>query len=149
MFVSPLPVLEMMPCGIIIADAAGKIVFWNKADENMFGYGWEEVMGQSLTMLMPDRYKEAHAAGISRVVQKDGGSASKILGNSIKLFGRHKNGSEFELELYVVDYHWREDKHCFFAIVQELESKYLKIELDLLKSQLSNITPSVVALPVS
>src|SRR5207244_550864 len=45
---------------IIIADAQGKILTWNNGAQSMFGYGAGEVIGQQLSHLMPERYREAH-----------------------------------------------------------------------------------------
>ena len=48
---------------IITANAEGKIITWNKAAERTFGYAQEEVLGQSLSIIVPDRFKEAHDKG--------------------------------------------------------------------------------------
>jgi len=53
---------------IVTADGASNITGWNPAAERMFGYAEAEVLGQSLTQLMPPRFREQHVAGIKRVM---------------------------------------------------------------------------------
>src|SRR6478609_5396076 len=49
---------------IILADQRGNIIFWNKAAARMFFYTDQEMIGQSLTKIMPDRHREAHERGL-------------------------------------------------------------------------------------
>ncbi len=81
---------------IVTADDAGFIVGWNLGAERMFGYAEAEVTGQSLTVLMPDRYRERHRDGMKRVV---GGGRSSVVGTTVELDGVRKDGTEFPLEL--------------------------------------------------
>ena len=81
---------------IIIADGKGEIISWNDGAQITFGYGEEEVLGKSLTVLMPERYREAHRKGLERV-----GSTGEIhtIGKAMELFGLRKDSSEFPLEI--------------------------------------------------
>jgi PAS domain S-box-containing protein len=81
---------------IVTADDAGCIVGWNLGAERMFGYAEAEVTRQSLTVLMPDRYRERHRDGMKRVV---GGGRSSVVGTTVELEGIRKDGTEFPLEL--------------------------------------------------
>src|SRR5438128_114010 len=51
---------------IILADDHGKIIFWNKGAETIFGYGEDEVTGASIEVLMPESYRDKHRAGYER-----------------------------------------------------------------------------------
>src|SRR2546425_9723098 len=51
---------------IIAADEHGRITYFNRGAERMFGYSAEEAAGQPLTSLMPERFREAHRAGFQR-----------------------------------------------------------------------------------
>ncbi len=83
---------------IVTADDAGMIVGWNPGAERMFGYGEAEVTGQSLTVLMPDRYRDRHRDGMKRVA---GSGDSKVVGATLELEGVRKDGSEFPLEVSI------------------------------------------------
>jgi PAS domain S-box-containing protein len=81
---------------IVLADERGHIIFWNKAAERMFFYSEPEVLGQSLTTIMPVRYRELHERGLAefRATGK-----SKIMGKSLELQGLRKDGVEIPVEL--------------------------------------------------
>src|SRR5689334_2588584 len=53
--------IEFSPNSIINIDSDGYIVSWNEGAHNMFGYTENEVLGKSIGIIIPDRYKEAHS----------------------------------------------------------------------------------------
>ena len=82
---------------IITMTSAGNIEAFNEAAENVFGYKKEEIVGQQVTMLMPERFRELHRAGLSRYIRT---GVSRLVGQRrIELVGRRKDGEEFPLEL--------------------------------------------------
>jgi PAS domain S-box-containing protein len=81
---------------IVLADHTGRIMSWNKSAESMFGYTAEEMFGKPLTLIMPDRYREAHSEGMQRL-QTTG--EARIIGKTIALHGLRKSGQEFPIEL--------------------------------------------------
>ena len=52
---------------IIAADSDGRVTFWNNGARSLFGYREDEILGQPLTVLMPERYRDAHQRGLERV----------------------------------------------------------------------------------
>ena len=81
---------------IITSDNAGHIVGWNRGAQNIFGYTESEVLNQPLTLLIPERYRAQHLAGMDR---PDSGAPARIMGRPVELSGRRRDGSEFPLEL--------------------------------------------------
>jgi PAS domain S-box-containing protein len=81
---------------VVTADERGLITGFNPAAEGMFGYLAEEVLGQPLTILMPERYRGAHEEGFRRFLQT---GESHMIGSTVELAGRRRNGAEFPLEL--------------------------------------------------
>ncbi|MCP4995174.1 MAG: bacteriohemerythrin [Gammaproteobacteria bacterium] len=81
---------------VVVIDCKGLITEWNRGAEIAFGYSAQEVVGQSLTVLMPERYREAHSRGFLRAVEQRGLSYSGV---THELSGLRKNGEEFPLEL--------------------------------------------------
>lgn len=81
---------------IITTDNAGNITGWNRGAETIFGYSEAEINSQSLTLLMPERYRDQHFAGMHRVLS---GGVSHINDKAVELVGLRKDGSEFPLEL--------------------------------------------------
>src|SRR5262249_37369168 len=81
---------------IISANAAGEIVFWNRRAAIMFGYDEEESLGRSLTLIIPERLRARHAAGLARMAA---GGEPRVIGRTTELIGLRRDGSEFPLEL--------------------------------------------------
>ena len=81
---------------IVTATAAGTIATFNPGAERMFGYSAADAIGQPLTMLMPERFRGPHLAGMGRYLSTD---ESRVLGGTVELVGRRRDGVEFPLEL--------------------------------------------------
>jgi PAS domain S-box-containing protein len=89
-------IVEAASDAIILSDKKGNILSWNTAAQSMFGYSPEEIVGKPLTLLMPQRYREAHQQGIERA-QLSG--EMRVVGRTIELHGLRNNGGEFPVEL--------------------------------------------------
>lgn len=81
---------------IITSNSAGNIVDWNRGAEAIFGYAESEVLGQPITLLIPQRYRARHIEGMSRIAS---GGEPRLMGKAVELNGLRKDGSEFPLEL--------------------------------------------------
>ncbi|MGA0601382.1 PAS domain-containing protein [Caulobacter sp. KR2-114] len=53
----------------LIADADGVIVFWNAAAERAFGHGAAAALGQTLDLIVPADFREAHWRGFRAAMQ--------------------------------------------------------------------------------
>ena len=95
---------------IVSGDSEGNIISWNGGALRIFGYEEEEVIGKPLTLLMPERYREAHRQGIKRLQE---GGASQVLGRTLELSGIRKSGEEFPLELSLSS--WKTAKGIFYS----------------------------------
>ena len=89
-------VIQSTPDAIIIADAEGRIAFWNRAAQRLFGYSQAEMLGNNLTQLMPLKYRPAHEAGLERLRSTREGH---LLGKTLDLEAISKEGREFPIEL--------------------------------------------------
>ncbi|MDQ1613876.1 MAG: hypothetical protein QOG00_3807 [Pyrinomonadaceae bacterium] len=81
---------------IIIIDAASVIHFVNRAAEKIFGHPVAELLGQNLTLLMPDYLRHVHRAGLERYLAT---GARHISWGGVELPGLHRDGREIELEI--------------------------------------------------
>lgn len=92
------------------------IVSWNPAAARMFGWSEAEAVGKSLSMIVPERFREAHEAGMARVVSS---GETKIIGKTVEVFGLHKSGAEFPIELSLAT--WIEEgRHYFSGIIRDI-----------------------------
>ncbi|MGH7233689.1 MAG: PAS domain S-box protein, partial [Nitrospiraceae bacterium] len=89
-------VVQSASDAIIIAGSLGQIVSWNKAAQQLFGYSESEVLGQSLTLIMPERYRDAHQRGLDRLRST---GRSRVIGQVLQLSGLRNDGTEFPIEL--------------------------------------------------
>jgi len=54
---------------IVVADPEGLVRFWNPAAERIFGFTEAEALGQSLDLIIPERFRARHWAGYREVMQ--------------------------------------------------------------------------------
>lgn len=104
---------------IVAIDSDGNLIMWNQGAEHAFGYSREEIIGKPLLQLIPERYREAHTAGLQKARESDEYS---VIGKSVELSGLHKNGSEFPLEISLGV--WKsEGKTQFSAIIKDISDR--------------------------
>jgi PAS domain S-box-containing protein len=60
---------------VIVADTSGVITEWNHAAETLFGYRADEAVGQSLDLVVPEHWRQAHWAGFHRALKEPKGKA--------------------------------------------------------------------------
>jgi PAS domain S-box-containing protein len=104
---------------IVSADSRGKITYFNKAAEEIFGYSANEVIGESLTVLMPERFHAAHRRGFERYLST---GEAHVIGTRVELEGRRKDGAEFPLELALSC--WNAGGETFFTgMLRDIEER--------------------------
>jgi PAS domain S-box-containing protein len=89
-------VVEGSPNGIVLVNEHGRIDLVNTATEMMFGYWREELIGQPIETLVPERFRESHPILRMNFVAE---SKAPIMGAGRELFGRRKDGSELPVEI--------------------------------------------------
>lgn len=90
-------ILNAAPLGIIVIDSGGKIFMVNREVEKLFGYKPEELEGQYVEVLIPERYREGHPALRNSYTRSD--SEARSMGAERELMALHKDGSEFSIEI--------------------------------------------------
>jgi len=105
--------------GIITIDNNGYIQGWNKGAENMFGYNEQEILGQSLNIVIPDDYLNKH---IKPKVLLEMGGVKSSANKTIELLGLKKNGDTFPGELSLSGWETSEGKF-FTGIVRDISSR--------------------------
>jgi len=88
--------LEAAPDGIVEVDGIGRIVLVNSQAEKLFGYRREELLGKSVEMLMPGRFRERHPAHRSRYRAH---SVIRPMGSALDLRALRADGSEFAVDI--------------------------------------------------
>ncbi|HRO86033.1 MAG TPA: PAS domain S-box protein [Niabella sp.] len=87
--------------GILIADARGRIVAVNPFALKEFGYTENELVGQPVEMLVPDRHKEKHITHHQKFVEHQ---KARLMGTDLELFALRKDGTEIPVEISLGSY---------------------------------------------
>jgi PAS domain S-box-containing protein len=88
--------LELAPDATVVVDAEGGIVFANAQVERTFGYTPQEIAGRPVEILLPQRFRAAHREHRARFALHP---KPRAMGEGLTLFGRHKAGHEFPVEI--------------------------------------------------
>lgn len=89
-------VVEFAPSAMVMIDATGKIEMVNAQTEIIFGYSRAELLGQSIELLVPQRFR-GHHPHLRGAFFAD--PISRPMGAGRDLYGLHKDGSEFPVEI--------------------------------------------------
>ena len=120
-------VTESASDAILTIDGDQTILFVNAAAEKIFGYTIGEMLGSKLFMLVPERFRDAHATGM-KVYRET--KERRISWQGVEVPGRHKNGSEVPLEITFGEI-VNDGKHLFTAVIRDItERKRIKEELE-------------------
>lgn len=87
---------EYSPNAIIVSDLEGRITQVNGQVEKFFGYGREELLGQTIEILIPERFRKTHPA---RRADYKAHPHVRPMGAGLELYGRKKDGTEFPVDI--------------------------------------------------
>lgn len=123
-------VAETAVDAIVTTDADGKVLFCNESLGTIFGYSRREIIGEKLTILMPDRYKKDYINELERF--KSLGRHTR-LGKTLKTTGLKKDGTEFPFEMSLSA--WKSGGKNFFTTIIRDITKNKQIEKALRNSE--------------
>jgi PAS domain S-box-containing protein len=88
--------LGSMPDALVIVTAEGKIIGSNTHAEKLFGYSDRELQGESMALLVPERFRQTQRQYYAAYFSQRGG---RIPATALELVGLHKDGREFPIEV--------------------------------------------------
>jgi PAS domain S-box-containing protein len=83
---------------IIAAGTDGKIVFWNPAAARIFGFTAEEALGESLDLIIPERFRARHWEGYRQVMST---GKTKYQADVLRVPARHRDGKTLSIAFSV------------------------------------------------
>ncbi len=110
---------EFSPDAIIASDQEGQITQANARVESFFGYTRAELLGQSIDVLVPERFRRSHPAH-----RKDYSDQARVrpMGNGLELYGRRKDGSEFPADIMLGPVETAEGR-MVLSVIRDLTEK--------------------------
>ena len=112
-------IMESANDAIIVADSGGRVLAWNSAAGKTFGFEQAEILGQSLTLIIPDEYKAAHERGMERVT---GGGEHHVIGQTVELAGLHRDGHRIPIELSLSTWTIGEERY-YAGIIRDITQR--------------------------
>lgn len=119
-------ILDTAVEGIVTIDERGSIESFNCAAEKIFGYPATEVIGQNVSVLMPQPYREEHDAYLTNYLRT---GHARIIGIGREVCGRRKDGSLFPMDLSVSEVQLA-NRRIFTGFIRDIsERKRLEKEI--------------------
>ena len=122
-------IIETTVDAVITIDVHGHIELFNPAAERIFGYAAAEVVGQNVSVLMPEPYRSEHDGYIQAYLET---GRRRIIGIGREVTGRRKDGSTFPMDLAVSEVKLG-DRTIFTGLVRDI-SERRRLEREVLQS---------------
>jgi PAS domain S-box-containing protein len=114
-------VLEGLPHAVVVADEGSRILYANLATERLLGWGRGELVGKPLTVIIPERDREAHLAGMARYLLTH--EPRVIDGRPIRVVASSRTGREVEIELSLTAHRPDSDREMFVGSLRDLTDR--------------------------
>ncbi|MFB6304512.1 MAG: nitrogen regulation protein NR(II) [Haloferacaceae archaeon] len=104
---------------IVTIDEDSTVVYANRAVERVFGYAPEDLVGEPLTTIMPERFHDAHLESIERYLRT---GDRNLDWNDIQLPAAHADGHEVQLDI-TFEEHRYEGERVFSGIMRDVTDR--------------------------
>lgn len=130
-------ILDTVPDAMIVIDTSGHILSFSSAAERLFGWYADEVVGQNVSVLMPEPHRSAHDGYLKRYLET---GEARIIGIGRVVVGCQRDGTTFPMELAVGEV-LSLDQRFFTGFVRDLtERDEAERRLQKLQSELIHIS---------
>jgi PAS domain S-box-containing protein len=89
-------IVESAPDGILVVDDDARIRMANRQSEVLFQYPRQELVGQPIDLLLPERHRAGHRASVAGYSARP---ASRPMGSGLNIVARRRDGTEFAADI--------------------------------------------------
>ncbi len=114
-------ILSLIGDSVVIIDASGNIILFNRAAEDLFGYSSTEVLGHLIDVLIPVRFQNQHREDHSRFLAGHV-AARRAMGAGREVLGRRKDGTEFAVEV-TLSRQLIDGRHIGTAVIRDVSAR--------------------------
>lgn len=114
-------ILKVAADAIVTVNANQHIVQFNRGAEIMFGYMEADVIGSSLGLLLPSRFRASHSKDVTTFGQS--APAARLMGHRREVFGLRKDGSEFPAEASILKLDASDGRRLYAAVVRDVTDR--------------------------
>jgi PAS domain S-box-containing protein len=126
--------LQSAPDAVIIVDREARIVRLNTQFGILFGYSEEELIGNDLHLLMPERFRAGHRSNVARYFDEP---SARPMGTNLMIYGLKKGGAEFPLDISLSHLETDVERYVVAAVRDLTERKRAEAERQQLREQLA------------
>jgi PAS domain S-box-containing protein len=112
--------LDTAPDAMIVVSWDETITFANLETERLFGYNRDELMGQPLELLIPERFRHSHGGHMRRFLHNP---MRRPMGSGLELFGRRRDGSDFPVEVSLGPVRSAESAPSVCAAIRDISAR--------------------------
>ena len=139
--------IESSPEAIVITNRGGRIVSWNHASQNMFGYSLADIFGKSIFTILPERFQEAYDKAVEYCLESEN---HQIDGSIVEIYGLRQDGTELPIEISLAC--WEVEGQLFFSTIirditrRKIEAQELLNKSNALEEEIHNRKRSEVVI---
>ncbi len=121
-------ILDNVMDALIMVNPKGEIESFNGAAEKMFGFSAQEIVGQSVTRIIPEPYRQKYSQGFKKFMKEQGlaknirTSRSNCFWSDLELKGLHKDGGIFPVEISISDILYQ-DQVSFICVLRDITER--------------------------
>jgi PAS domain S-box-containing protein len=125
--------IHAMGDAVVVSNVDGKIILWNPAAEQMFGYTEAEALGKNLDIITPDRFRQRHWDGYHKSMQT---GTTKYGKQTLRVPAVHKDGHVLSIAFTVAMLYDEHQKVTGVAVIIRDETLRFQEEKELKKQLL-------------